>query len=110
MMHTLGRWLARFFYFILRRFTMHHTQYAATATGQQTLKESCCGTMADSTMSLVGSIQAEVNAELATAYRDKAKQALLAKTRALHTAQQVVRNIEAEIADLNASIADGSFN
>jgi hypothetical protein len=41
---------------------------------------------------------------------EKAKRALVTKLRALEGAKQVVRNIEAEIEDLKASIADGSFN
>ena len=39
----------------------------------------------------------------------KAKKALVAKLRLLDSAQQAVRNIEAEIKDLTASIEDGSF-
>ena len=47
--------------------------------------------------------------EIAEEQSKKAKDALKAKLRNLEAAKQVVRNIEREIEDLEASIADGSF-
>ena len=47
--------------------------------------------------------------EIAEEQSKKAKDALKAKLRNLEAAKQVVRNIEQEIEDLEASIADGSF-
>jgi hypothetical protein len=49
--------------------------------------------------------QKEINAERA----EKVKKALMAAYRRREAAQQVVRNIDAEIADLEASIEEGSF-
>lgn len=49
--------------------------------------------------------RAEVNKEAA----ERAKKALVAKMREKAAAEKIVRNIEREIADLEASIADGSF-
>lgn len=54
-------------------------------------------------------VMAEAQAEVTKERADKAKKALVTKLRALDAAQQVVRNIEAEVEDLKASIADGSF-
>lgn len=48
---------------------------------------------------------AEINKEKS----DKAKTALVTALRKLEAAKQVVRNIEAEVRDLEASIEDGSF-
>jgi len=49
--------------------------------------------------------QSEINKEVTA----KAKNALVKKLRDLENARGIVRNIEAEISDLKASIADGSF-
>ena len=54
-------------------------------------------------------IQADARAEIAKEQGDKAKVALVKKLRDLASAQAIVRNIEREITDLEASIADGSF-
>lgn len=54
---------------------------------------------------LMSEARAEVNKEA----QAKAKTALVAKLRQLAAAEQVVRNINAEIEDLKASIVDGSF-
>jgi hypothetical protein len=54
-------------------------------------------------------IQQEARAEIAKEQGDKAKVALVKKLRDLASAQNIVRNIEREVADLEASIADGSF-
>jgi anti-sigma28 factor (negative regulator of flagellin synthesis) len=52
----------------------------------------------------------EADKEVAEERHAKAKKALVAALRRRETAQQVVRNCDAEIADLKASIEDGSFN
>lgn len=49
--------------------------------------------------------QDEINKEV----QGKAKTALVKKLRDLENARQIVRNIERDIDDLKASIADGSF-
>lgn len=49
--------------------------------------------------------QKQINAEI----QDKAKTVLVKKMRDLENAKQIVRNIERDIEDLKASIADGSF-
>jgi hypothetical protein len=54
-------------------------------------------------------VKAEAAKEIADEQGDKAKNALKSKLRQLKAAQDVVRNIEREIADLEASIEDGSF-
>lgn len=54
-------------------------------------------------------IQQEARAEIAKEQGEKAKTALVKKLRDLASAQAIVRNIEREVADLEASIADGSF-
>ena len=54
-------------------------------------------------------IQLDARAEIAKEQADKAKLALVKKLRDLASAQNIVRNIEREVADLEASIADGSF-
>lgn len=51
----------------------------------------------------------EANAEIGKERADKAKKALVTALRKLESSKQVVRNVEAEIADLQASIEDGSF-
>jgi hypothetical protein len=55
------------------------------------------------------SIREQAEREVAAEKGAKAKEAIKAKLKALDTAQSVVKNIEREIADLEASIADGSF-
>lgn len=62
-------------------------------------------------MSLINieQIDADARAEIAKEVAGKAKTALVAAYRKREAAQQVVRNIEAEISDLKAGIADGSF-
>ena len=57
----------------------------------------------------INAVEAEARKEIADEKGKKAKVALVSALRKLDAAQQVVRNIEAEIADLKASIADGSF-
>ena len=52
----------------------------------------------------------EASKEVAQERFNKAKTALVAALRRRDTAQQVVRNCDAEIVDLQASIEDGSFN
>ncbi len=54
-------------------------------------------------------IKSDAAAEVAKEKADKAKLALIKKLRELETAKEVVRNIERSIADLEQSIADGSF-
>jgi hypothetical protein len=58
----------------------------------------------------INSIKKEAQATIAKEQAEKAKTALVAALRKRAAAAQVVRNIDAEIADLEASIADGSFN
>lgn len=54
-------------------------------------------------------VVAEANKEVNEEFAAKAKKALIASMRRLESAKQVVRGIEAELTDLKASIADGSF-
>ena len=54
-------------------------------------------------------VKEEAAKEIADEQGKKAKDALKTKLRALEAARSVVRNIEREIEDLEASIADGSF-
>jgi hypothetical protein len=54
-------------------------------------------------------LKAEIAKELNAEYNDKAKAALKRKMRDLQNAKAIVQNIEREIADLEISIADGSF-
>jgi hypothetical protein len=63
------------------------------------------------TMALIDikAVKDEALKEISDERSKKAKTALVAKLRQLESAKQVVRNIEAEIADLEASIEDGSF-
>lgn len=51
----------------------------------------------------------EARAEIAKERTDKAKVALVRALRELESAKDVVRNAERKVADLEASIADGSF-
>jgi len=54
-------------------------------------------------------VREEANKVIAEEKADKAKIALVKKLRELDVAQSVVANIQREIADLEASISDGSF-
>jgi hypothetical protein len=54
-------------------------------------------------------VKEDARAEIAKEQGEKAKSALVKKLRDLSNAQNIVRNIEREVADLEASIADGSF-
>lgn len=54
-------------------------------------------------------VEADAKAEIAKEMADKAKTALVKKFRDLENAKKIVANIEREIEDLKASIADGSF-
>ncbi len=58
----------------------------------------------------IKAVEDEANAEISKERADKAKRALVTALRKREAASQVVRNIEAEIDDLKASIADGSFS
>lgn len=58
----------------------------------------------------INSIVDEAEQVVAAERKGKAKAALVAAVRRREAANQVVRNCDAEIADLKASIADGSFN
>lgn len=60
-------------------------------------------------MTDVTSVKEQAQKEVAEELAKKAVNALKAKLRQLADAQQIVKNIEREIADLEASIADGSF-
>lgn len=62
-------------------------------------------------MSLIDikAVEEEALKEIREEKSKKAKTALVTKLRQLESAKQVVRNIEAEIVDVKASIADGSF-
>jgi hypothetical protein len=54
-------------------------------------------------------VEADAKAEIAKEKAEKAKAALVKKLRELNAAQAIVANINREIEDLKASIADGSF-
>lgn len=54
-------------------------------------------------------VKEEAAKEIAEEQAKKAKSALVTALRKLEAAKQVVRNLEAEIRDLEASIEDGSF-
>ena len=54
-------------------------------------------------------VKAEANAEIVKERTEKAKTALVKALRELESAKDVVRNAERKVADLEASIADGSF-
>ena len=58
----------------------------------------------------INQVMKDAELEVSKERSEKAKRALVSKLRALEAAKQVVRNVEAEIGDLKASIADGSFN
>jgi anti-sigma28 factor (negative regulator of flagellin synthesis) len=57
----------------------------------------------------INAIEAEAKKEINEERSKKAKTALVTALRKKEAAMQVVRNIDAEIEDLKASIADGSF-
>lgn len=57
----------------------------------------------------INKVEAEAKAEIAKEQAEKAKTALVKKLRELEAAKSVVSNIERSIADLKASIWDGSF-
>ncbi|MDE2107360.1 MAG: hypothetical protein KGL39_59745 [Patescibacteria group bacterium] len=54
-------------------------------------------------------VEDEAKAEIAKEQAEKAKTALVKKLRDLENAKRIVANIQREIDDLKASIADGSF-
>jgi len=54
-------------------------------------------------------IEKDARLEIAKEIQGKAKTALVRKLRDLEASKQIVRNIESQIEDLKASIADGSF-
>lgn len=55
-------------------------------------------------------VEDEAKAEIAKEQAEKAKTALVKKLRDLENAKRIVANIQREIDDLKASIADGSFS
>ena len=57
----------------------------------------------------IKAVKEEARKKIADEEAEKAKVALVAKLRTLESAKKVVANIEREISDLEASIADGSF-
>ena len=57
----------------------------------------------------IKAIEEEARKEICDEAAKKAKKALVEKMRALAGAKSIVANIEREIEDLKASIADGSF-
>lgn len=59
--------------------------------------------------SAVGALRLEAERELRDELGKKAREAIKRKLRDLDAARRVVLNIEREISDLEASIADGSF-
>lgn len=54
-------------------------------------------------------VREEANKVIAEEKAEKAKIALVRKLRELDAAESIVSNIKREIADLEASISDGSF-
>lgn len=54
-------------------------------------------------------VKADAAREMSEEKAERAKNALLKKLRERDAAQQIVRNIDREIADLEASITEGSF-
>lgn len=54
-------------------------------------------------------VEEDAKAEIAKEKAEKAKTALVKKLRERDSAQAIVANIDREIEDLKASIADGSF-
>lgn len=57
----------------------------------------------------IKAVKDEARKEIADEQGKKAKEALKKKLRDLENAKGIVRNIEREISDLEASIEDGSF-
>lgn len=57
----------------------------------------------------IKAIEKEAQKQINEEMQSKAKAALVKKLRDLENAKQIVRNIERDIEDLKASIADGSF-
>lgn len=57
----------------------------------------------------ITNLEAEAQKEISDELARKAKDAIKRKLRDLEAARAVVRNVEREIDDLKASIADGSF-
>jgi len=57
----------------------------------------------------IKAVEAAAKKQIASEKAEKATKGLITALRKLDAAQQVVRNVETEIADLKASIADGSF-
>lgn len=57
----------------------------------------------------IKAVKEEARKEIAEEQGKKAKDALKRKLRDLEAAKNIVRNIEREINDIEASIADGSF-
>lgn len=57
----------------------------------------------------IKAIEAAANKTIAAEKAEKATKGLVLAFRKLEAAKQVVRNVEAEIGDLKASIADGSY-
>lgn len=57
----------------------------------------------------IKAVKEEARKEIAEEQGKKAKDALKKKLRDLEAAKNIVRNIEREINDIEASIADGSF-
>lgn len=57
----------------------------------------------------IKAVEDEAKAEIHKEIQGKATKALVKKLRDLESAKQIVRNIEREIDDLKASIAEGSF-
>lgn len=66
-------------------------------------------TQIDTTKSVLADIKRAAIEEVQKEASDKAKAALTRKYRDLDAARRVVANVEREIADLEASIEDGSF-
>jgi hypothetical protein len=54
-------------------------------------------------------VEADARKQIANEKKAEATAALTVAIRKLYAAEQVVRNINAEIEDLKASISDGSF-
>lgn len=57
----------------------------------------------------IKAVEEQAKKQIASEKAEKATKALVVSLRKLDAAQQVVRNVEAEITDLKASIADGSY-
>lgn len=57
----------------------------------------------------IKAVKEQARKEVTEEAQKKAVVALKAKMRALEDARQIVKNIEREIQDLEASLADGSF-